>query len=53
MGFFVNSLQLLERGVGVDLCSLQAFVPQEFLYTFQSRLVVQHGSGKAVSQYVW
>ena len=42
MGFFVNSPQLLECGVGVDLCRLQAAVSQQLLDAFKSCPMVEH-----------
>ena len=52
MGFFVNSLQLLERGVRIDFCCLQAFMPQQLSDTLQSCIVVEHGRCEAVPKKV-
>ena len=48
MGFFVNSFQLVERRMRVDLCCLQAFVPQQLSDTLQSCVMVEQRCGETV-----
>ena len=52
MSLFINSFQLLERGVGVDLRGTDALVTQQILDTFQSGTIVQHRCGKGMTQHV-
>jgi len=52
MGIFVNSLQLLEGGVRVDLRRTHTLMTEQVLHLFQTRTVVQHRSGKGVPQHV-
>ena len=52
MGILVNSLELFEGGVRVDLGRLQALMPQQLADTFQSGAIVEHGCGEGVSEHV-
>ena len=52
MSLFIHSLQLLERGVGVDLRRTDALVTQQVLDAFKSGTIVQHGSGKSMTEHV-
>ena len=42
MSLFINSLQLLERRVGIDLRRTDALMSQQVLYTLQICAVIQH-----------
>ena len=52
VGILIYFLQLFERGVGVDLRRLKAFMPPQLLHTLKSGTIVQHRCGKAVSQHM-
>ena len=52
MSFFINPFQLLERGVGIDLCRVDTLMPQQFLDAFKSCTIVQHRRGEGVPQHV-
>ena len=52
MGIFVNSFQLVESGVGVDLGGIQTLVTQQLSYAFDSCIMIEHGCGKRVAQHV-
>ena len=52
MGFVVYSSQLLECGVRVYLCRVQALMPEEFSDAFDIRVVIEHCGGKGVPQYM-
>ena len=52
MGIFVNSFQLVESGVGVDLSGIQTLVTQQLSYAFNSCIMIEHGCGKRVAQHV-
>ena len=52
MGIFVNSLQLLEGGVRVDLRRTHTLMTEQVLHLLQARTVVQHRSGEGVPQHV-
>ena len=41
MGIFVNSSELLKRGVGVDLGCLEALMPQQLADAFKSGIMVE------------
>ena len=48
MSLFINSLQLLERRVGIDLRRTDALMAQQVLDALQICAVVQHGRGKSM-----
>ena len=52
MGVFIYSLELLEGGMGVDLCRRQALMPQQLFHTFQSGLMVEHGCGERMPEHM-
>ncbi len=52
MGLFVNSFQLLESRVRVNLRRLQALMAQQASHAFKPCVVVEHRRGKAVPQHV-
>ena len=52
MSFFINPFQLLERGVGIDLCRVDTLMPQQFLDALKSCTIVQHRRGEGVPQHV-
>ena len=52
MSLFINSFQLLERGVGIDLRRRDALMTQQVLDTFKTGTVVQHRCGKGVAKHV-
>ena len=52
MSLFVNSLQLLKGGVGVDLRRTDAFMTQQVLDSLKPCAVIEHGRRKRVAQYV-
>ena len=52
MSLFIHSLQLLERGVGVDFRRTDALMSQQVLDSLKARAVVEHCRGKGVTQHV-
>ena len=52
MSFFINPFQLLERGVGIDLCRIDTLMTQQFLDALKSCTVVQHRRGESVPEHV-
>ena len=52
MGNVINSFQLFEGGMGIDLGGRQAFMPQQLLHTLQSCLIVEHRRGECMPQHV-
>ena len=52
MGFMILFFQFLEGGVGIDLCRCQTGVPQELLHRLKVGLMIEHCSGKRVTEYV-
>ena len=53
MSLLINSFQLFDGGVRVDLGRLQAFMPQQLADAFQSGTVVEHGRGEGMSEHMW
>ena len=52
MSFFINPFQLLERGVGIDLCRVDTLMTQQFLDALKSCAIVQHRRGESVPEHV-
>ena len=53
MGFCINSLQLLEGGMRIDLRGGEPGMPEQSFQTFYSCVMSQHRRGKCMSQDVW
>ena len=53
MGFCINSLQLLERGMRIDLRSGEPGMTEQSFQTFYSCVMIQHRRSKCMPQDVW
>ena len=49
MSLFINSLQLLERRVGIDLCRTDTLMTQQIFDTLQICAVIQHRRSESMS----
>ena len=52
MSLFINSLQLLERRVGINLRRTDTLMSEQFLNTLQVCAVIQHRRGKGMPKHV-
>ena len=52
MSLFIYFLQFLERGMYINLSGLQAVMSQKLLNGTKLGIMIEHGGGKGVTQYV-